>query len=169
MEDPRIPSIPDPFDLKDCAQLPFPLTPTEDHILKHILRICGSDQQMALRAYDSIICMWAKKEQGQAPPCIAPVATLVEPTTVNVADVGGNFIQLKIYGTDIQPGANILYKGLVALNPSQGENVTGKYVSATLDFIDTSKFKSGPIPVQLINPSKTISNSLSLQVTLIPA
>jgi hypothetical protein len=159
--EPNIPSVPDPFDLVGCSQLPNPLTKDEDQILKHILRICGSDLQMAKRAYDSIICMWAKKG-------LVPTAISFTPSAINIAAIG-NYAQLKIFGTGIEPGANILYKGLPALNPFYGTDATnGPYVSASLDFNDTTKFVTGPIPVAIISPNKILSNSLSIVITVIP-
>lgn len=91
--EPRIPSINDPFNLSGCAQLPFPLTPSEDIILKHILGICASDYQMSKRAYDSIICMWAKKNQFQKEPFVTSLVPNTIPNGVQtlVTINGENF------------------------------------------------------------------------------
>src|SRR6187397_1473664 len=109
--DPNIPSVPDPFDLTDCSELPFPLTPTEDQILKHILRICGSDLQMAKRAYDSIICMWSKKIIDTEPPTppepVVPSLYGINPGTVYTIDY--NIITLT--GYDFHPNCKVYKNG----------------------------------------------------------
>src|SRR6187397_1262246 len=119
--DPNIPSVPDPFDLTDCSELPFPLTPTEDQILKHILRICGSDLQMAKRAYDSIICMWSKKiidtEPPTPPELLIPILETVTPSKTEMYP-HGEYIYVTATGQNIMDGAVLLCRGVAGPNPA---------------------------------------------------
>jgi hypothetical protein len=147
MEDPRIPSIPDPFDLKDCAQLPFPLTAAEDHILKHILRICGSDQQMAKRAYDSIVCMWAKKDQTSG---LQATLLGLNPSVVNTVDP----VIVTLTGADFHPSCKVYKNGF--------NNGNMNFISPTEIRTTISFEEAFGVTINVVNPGNIISNGMTL-------
>ncbi len=154
--DPRYPSVNDPFNLTGCSQLPFPLTPTEDRILQHILRICGADNQMARRAYDSIICMISKKWQADFG---APVITSLSPTAYELTGFGG-YISLTVNGSNFQPGCKVLCKGNPGMNPA----ITPTQVQ---DLINLSSrfFWAEDLAIQILNPNGVLSNTMILPLS----
>ena len=171
MIDPRLPDQVDPFNTIGCKVLPFPLTTNEDITLKYILRIASSDDQMFDRAYEAIVCMWAKRVQT-----ITPVANSIWPVgPVIIGDIVGAYVQLFIYGTNIDSGANILYKGKRGMNPvvDTGDGFGGigslPRVHATMDFTDLAHLHSETINVHIVNSTNVISNTLTLQISVQPA
>lgn len=156
--DPRIPSINDPFDLIGCNELAPIITPTEEQILRHILRITCSDYQMRDRAYASIECMWKKKwaDAGVAPP---PILNSVTPEKTEMISEGEE-INVTAVGQNIMAGAKILCQGV------EGTDVTVTPPSQIIGKFDfRNHFSYITASVQILNPNGLISNTLTFQLS----